>query len=50
MIINIVIIVAIVYGMLVIIGGIIGYIKVGSKIFLIFGSISGLLLIISGII
>ena len=50
MTINIAIIAAIAYGMLAIIGGIIGYTKVGSKISLISGSISGLLLIISGII
>ncbi|MEB3343072.1 TMEM14 family protein [Okeania sp.] len=49
MTINIVIIAAIAYGILAIIGGIIGYKKVGSKISLVSGSISGLLLIISGI-
>ncbi len=48
--INIAIIAAIAYGILAIVGGIIGYTKVGSKISLISGSISGLLLIISGII
>ncbi|NEQ37328.1 MAG: hypothetical protein F6K40_14055 [Okeania sp. SIO3I5] len=47
---NIGIIAAIAYGILAIVGGIIGYTKVGSKISLISGSISGLLLIISGII
>ncbi|MEM1169754.1 MAG: TMEM14 family protein [Cyanobacteria bacterium P01_H01_bin.35] len=44
------IIAALTYGILAIVGGIIGYTKVGSKISLISGSISGLLLIISGII
>lgn len=48
--INIAIIAALAYGILAIVGGIIGYTKVGSKISLISGSISGLLLIISGII
>ncbi|NET45351.1 TMEM14 family protein [Okeania sp. SIO2B3] len=47
---NIAIIAAIAYGILAIVGGIIGYTKVGSKISLISGSVSGLLLIISGII
>ncbi|MDJ0516635.1 MAG: hypothetical protein F6K22_38235 [Okeania sp. SIO2F4] len=47
---NIGIIAAIAYGILAIVGGIIGYTKVGSKISLISGSVSGLLLIISGII
>ncbi|MGD1805951.1 TMEM14 family protein [Dapis sp. BLCC M126] len=47
---NIAIIAALAYGILAIVGGIIGYTKVGSKISLISGSISGLLLIISGII
>ena len=50
MTINIAIIAAIAYGILAIIGGIIGYKKAGSKISLISGSVSGLLLIISGII
>jgi uncharacterized membrane protein (UPF0136 family) len=50
MTINISIIAAIAYGILAIVGGIIGYTKVGSKISLISGSISGLLLIISGIV
>ena len=50
MTINIGIIAAIAYGILAIVGGIIGYTKVGSKISLISGSVSGLLLIISGII
>ncbi len=50
MTINIAIIAAIAYGILAIVGGIIGYTKVGSKISLISGSVSGLLLIISGII
>ncbi len=48
--INIAIIAAIAYGILAIVGGIIGYTKVGSKISLISGSVSGLLLIVSGII
>jgi uncharacterized membrane protein (UPF0136 family) len=48
--INIAIIAAIAYGILAIVGGIIGYKKAGSKISLISGSVSGLLLIISGII
>lgn len=47
---NIAIIAAIAYGILAIVGGIIGYTKVGSKISLISGISSGLLLIISGII
>jgi len=50
MTINIAIIAGIAYGIFAIIGGIIGYTKVGSKISLISGSVSGLLLIISGII
>ncbi|NEO55899.1 MAG: hypothetical protein F6K54_24235 [Okeania sp. SIO3B5] len=47
---NIAIIAAIVYGILAIVGGIIGYTKAGSKISLISGSVSGLLLIVSGIV
>ncbi|NEQ71920.1 MAG: hypothetical protein F6K23_01790 [Okeania sp. SIO2C9] len=47
---NIAIIAAIAYGILAIVGGIIGYRKAGSKISLISGSVSGLLLIVSGII
>ncbi|NET16902.1 MAG: hypothetical protein F6K08_30845 [Okeania sp. SIO1H6] len=47
---NIAIISAIAYGFLAIVGGIIGYRKAGSKISLISGSVSGLLLIVSGII
>ena len=47
---NIAIIAAIAYGILAIVGGIIGYQKAGSKISLISGSASGLLLIVSGII
>ncbi|MGK7918468.1 MAG: TMEM14 family protein [Trichodesmium sp.] len=47
---NIAIIAAIAYGILAILGGIIGYKKAGSKISLISGSVSGLLLIMSGII
>ncbi|MDY7005251.1 MAG: TMEM14 family protein [Cyanobacteriota bacterium] len=47
---NIAIIAAIAYGILAIVGGIIGYSKAGSKISLISGSVSGLLLIFSGII
>ena len=47
---NIAIIAAIAYGILAIVGGIIGYQKAGSKISLISGSVSGSLLILSGII
>ena len=43
------IIVAIAYGILAIIGGIIGYIQAQSKVSLISGSISGLLLILGGV-
>lgn len=41
---------AILYGVLAIVGGIIGYRKAGSKISLFSGVISGLLLIISGLV
>ncbi|MDJ0553357.1 MAG: TMEM14 family protein [Microcoleaceae cyanobacterium MO_207.B10] len=47
---NIAIIAAIAYGILAIIGGIIGYRKVGSKISLISGLVSGLLLVSAAII
>lgn len=47
---NIAIIVAIAYGILAIVGGIIGYIKAGSKISLISGIVSGLLLVFAAII
>ncbi len=47
---NIAIIAAIAYGILVIVGGVIRYSKAGSKISLISSSISGLLLIVSGIV
>lgn len=43
------IIVALAYGILAIIGGIIGYIQAQSKVSLISGSISGLLLILGGV-
>lgn len=43
------IIAAIAYGILAIIGGIIGYIQAQSKVSLISGSISGLLLILGGV-
>jgi len=43
------IIAAIAYGILAIIGGIIGYIQAQSRVSLISGSISGLLLIFSGV-
>lgn len=43
------IIVAIAYGILAIIGGIIGYIQAQSNVSLISGSISGLLLILGGV-
>lgn len=41
---------AIAYGILAIVGGIMGYIQAQSKVSLISGSISGLLLIFSGVI
>lgn len=47
---NIAIIAAIAYGILAIIGGIIGYKKAGSKISLISGTVSGLLLVSAAII
>ncbi|MDE5081508.1 MAG: hypothetical protein O4803_06090 [Trichodesmium sp. St15_bin1_1] len=50
MTISIAIMTGIAYGMLAIVGGIIGYTKAGSKISLISGSVSGLLLIVCGII
>ena len=43
------IIAAIAYGILAIVGGVIGYVQAQSKVSLISGSISGLLLIISGV-
>ncbi|NER35357.1 MAG: hypothetical protein F6J93_15355 [Oscillatoria sp. SIO1A7] len=43
------IIAAIAYGILAIVGGIIGYVKVKSKVSLISGVVSGLLLLASGI-
>ncbi len=43
------IITAIAYGVLALIGGIIGYVQAQSKVSLISGSISGLLLIIAGV-
>ena len=43
------IIAAIAYGVLAIVGGVIGYVQAQSKVSLISGSISGLLLIISGV-
>ena len=46
---NLVVTVAIAYGILAIIGGIIGYVQAQSKASLISGSISGVLLIIAGV-
>lgn len=43
------IITAIAYGVLAIVGGIIGYVQAQSKVSLISGSISGLLLIVAGV-
>lgn len=43
------IIAALSYGILAIVGGVIGYVQAQSKVSLISGSISGLLLIISGV-
>ena len=47
---NLGIIAALAYGILAIVGGIIGYVQVSSKVSLISGSISGLLLIFAGVI
>jgi len=47
---NLSIIAAITYGILAIIGGIIGYVQASSKASLISGSISGLLLIFAGVL
>jgi len=47
---NLSIIVAITYGILAIVGGIIGYVQASSKASLISGSISGLLLIFAGVL
>ena len=47
---NLGIIAALAYGILAIVGGIIGYVQVSSKASLISGSISGLLLIFAGVI
>ena len=44
------IIAAIAYGIIALVGGIIGYVKAQSKISLISGGITGLLLILSGVI
>ncbi len=46
---NLVVTAAIAYGILAIIGGIIGYVQAQSKASLISGSISGILLIIAGV-
>jgi uncharacterized membrane protein (UPF0136 family) len=43
-------IVAIAYGVLAVVGGILGYTKAGSKMSLISGSVSGVLLILSGLL
>ena len=43
------IITAIAYGVLAVVGGIIGYVQAQSKVSLISGSISGLLLIVAGV-
>lgn len=43
------IITAIAYGVLAIVGGIIGYVQAQSKVSLISGSVSGLLLIVAGV-
>lgn len=47
---NLGVLATIAYGLLNMIGGIVGYTKAGSKVSIIAGSISGLLLILSGVL